>query len=168
MIGQLGNGRFLIRDGRRVRFWKDMWCGEKALCRSFSTLFNMAVYEGALVKDVWECSREGGGWSPCFNGSFNDWELREVENFLHAIQPLKVLANREDKLILRGSISGNYAVKLMYEMLNQPATLPLPFPDQSIWNPMVPLKVGFFAWEAFWGKVLTRDQLKRRGRPLAN
>ena len=26
----------------------------------------------------------------------------------------------------------------------------------------------FFAWEAFWGKVLTQDQLKRRGWILAN
>ena len=33
---------------------------------------------------------------------------------------------------------------------------------------MVPLKVGFFAWEASWGKVLTLDQLKKRGRSLAN
>ena len=25
----------------------------------------------------------------------------------------------------------------------------------------MPTKVGFFAWEAFWGKVLTLDQLKK-------
>ena len=68
-----------------------------------------------------------------------------MENFLHAIQSLKVFANMVDKLILRGSSFGNYLVKLMYEMLNRPGTLRLPFPDQSIWNPMVPLKVGFFA-----------------------
>ncbi|RVW71739.1 ADP-ribosylation factor 1 [Vitis vinifera] len=34
--------------------------------------------------------------------------------------------------------------------------------------PCVPTKVGFFAWEAYWGKVLTQDQLKRRGWILAN
>ena len=32
----------------------------------------------------------------------------------------------------------------------------------------VPSKVGFFTWEASWGKVLTLDQLKRRGWTLAN
>ncbi|RVW50950.1 hypothetical protein CK203_071256 [Vitis vinifera] len=31
-----------------------------------------------------------------------------------------------------------------------------------------PTKVGFFAWEASWRKVLTLDQLKRRGWNLAN
>ncbi|RVW47606.1 hypothetical protein CK203_073732 [Vitis vinifera] len=32
-----------------------------------------------------------------------------------------------------------------------------------IWSLCVPPKVGFFAWEASWGKTLTLDQLKRRG-----
>ena len=86
-------------DGRRVSFWKDVWCGEEALGRSFPTLFNMVVNKDALVRDVWDSSRERGGWIPCFDRSFNDWELREVENFLHAIQPLKVFASREGKLI---------------------------------------------------------------------
>ena len=30
----------------------------------------------------------------------------------------------------------------------------------------MPTKVGFFAWEASWGWILTLDQLKRRGRAL--
>ena len=28
--------------------------------------------------------------------------------------------------------------------------------------------MGFFAWEASWGRILTLDMLKRRGRVLAN
>ena len=28
--------------------------------------------------------------------------------------------------------------------------------------------MGFFAWEAVWGRILTLDMLKRRGRVLAN
>ena len=32
----------------------------------------------------------------------------------------------------------------------------------------MPTRVGFFAWKASWGKVLTLDQLKKRGRALAN
>ena len=30
------------------------------------------------------------------------------------------------------------------------------------------IQVGLFTWEASWGKVLTLDQLKKRGRELAN
>ena len=35
------------------------------------------------------------------------------------------------------------------------------FPYRLVWNP-VPVKIGVFAWEAVWDKVLTLDQLKRR------
>ena len=35
-------------------------------------------------------------------------------------------------------------------------------------EPYILTKVGFFAWEASWGKVLTLDQLKHRGRVLVN
>ena len=42
------------------------------------------------------------------------------------------------------------------------------FPRQVIWNLWVPSKVNFFAWEAIWGKVLTLDQLQKRGWSLIN
>ena len=68
-----------------------------------------------------------------------------MENFLQAIQPWRVVSNKEDGLILKGSNLGIYSVKLMYEVLNCPAFVSRPFPTLSIWNPLVPLKVGFFA-----------------------
>ena len=37
------------------------------------------------------------------------------------------------------------------------------FPSSLVWNPWVPKRVSFFAWEAIWGRILTMDQLKRRG-----
>ena len=32
-----------------------------------------------------------------------------------------------------------------------------------VWNPWVPMRVSFFAWETIWKKILTFDQQKRRG-----
>ena len=29
------NAKFVISDGSRVSFWKDVWVGEEALCRAF-------------------------------------------------------------------------------------------------------------------------------------
>ena len=37
-----------------------------------------------------------------------------------------------------------------------------------LWNPHVPSLIGFFAWEAWWDKVLTFSQLKKRGFHLAS
>ena len=42
------------------------------------------------------------------------------------------------------------------------------FPYVGIWRAYVPPKVAFFAWEASWGKILTLDQLQRKGYSLEN
>jgi hypothetical protein len=37
------------------------------------------------------------------------------------------------------------------------------FPWKSIWRTKAPPRVAFFAWTAAWGKILTVDNLRRRG-----
>ena len=109
---------------------------------AYSTLFSLAVRKEALIREVLYISNEGG-WTPCFSRPFNDWEVTEVENFLPMIQPWRVVSNREDRMVLKGSNLGIYSVKLLYEVLNHTASRS--FPAISVWNPLVPLKVGFFA-----------------------
>lgn len=41
------------------------------------------------------------------------------------------------------------------------------FPKRMVWDQRVPTKICFSAWEAWWDKVMTLDQLRRRGIPLA-
>ena len=69
-------------------------------------------------------------------------------------------------MLWNASKNGIFSVKSLYNTLDSGGAVP--FPWRIIWSPCVPTKVGFFAWEASWGKVLTQDQLKRRGWILAN
>ena len=157
---------FIVGNGRRVQFWKDAWCGEVALCTLFPSLFALAVHKEASVVDTWDCSRDVRGWSPHFIRLFNDWELEEVERFFLFLPNKKVLHTLEDKIFLREAKGGLFSVSFVYQHLfDIEAHL---FPSKLIWNSKVPTKVGFFVWEASWGRILTLDQLKRRDRALAN
>ena len=61
----------------------------------------------------------------------------------------------EDKLLLKGARGGGFFVRQMYKGLDlSPDTV---FPFRSIWNYLVPPKIGFFAWEASWGNMLTLE-----------
>ena len=51
--------------------------------------------------DVWDNSRDAGGWSPHFIRMLNDWELEEVERFLLILYNKKVMHTLEDKLFFR-------------------------------------------------------------------
>ncbi|RVW41946.1 putative ribonuclease H protein [Vitis vinifera] len=44
---------FVVGNGKRIKFWKDIWCGDEPLCVSFPSLFALAVSKDAWVKDVW-------------------------------------------------------------------------------------------------------------------
>ena len=43
---------------------------------------------------------------------------------------------------------------------------PVTFPWKAIWGAHAPRRVSFFAWAATWGRILTTDNLKRRGYQL--
>ncbi|RVW72705.1 hypothetical protein CK203_056739 [Vitis vinifera] len=106
----LNNVSFSVGDGKRVRFWKDIWCGNISLCEAFPSLYDLVVSKDAWVADCWDSTGEEGGWNPCFLRPFNDWEMEECSLF----------------------------------------------PWKIIWCPYVPTKVGFFAWEASWGRFLLK------------
>ena len=57
----------------------------------------------------------------------------------------------KDKMIWKGDASGCYTVKAYFNRLE--GVPPYLVPIKMLWNPYVPSKVGFFTWEAWWGKV---------------
>ena len=72
----------------------------------------------------------------------------------------------EEKILWDVNKKGQYIVKANYmHMENERIDN---YPVGLIWNNWVPPKVSVFTWEVWWGKVLTGDQLKRRGFQLAN
>ena len=157
---------FVVGNGQRVKFWKDFWCGNEPLCVSFPSLFALAVFKYAWVKDVW-CSNEGGGsWTPLFSIPFNDWELDEVCRFFLALYRKRVQQAVDDRVIWRETKCGKFSVKSLYKSL---VLGPLAsFPLSAIWKVYLQPRVSFFGWEATWGKALILDQLQKRGWALAN
>ena len=53
---------------------------------------------------------------------------------------------QHNKISIAAPITDGFSVRQMYRKLM--FSPPLDFPSRSIWNPIVPPKLGFFAWEA--------------------
>ena len=73
---------------------------------------------------------------------------------------------RKIRWFVHGQKNGKFTVKVFFSTLESRSTVL--FSTSMIWNSWVPPKVSFFAWEATWAKVLTLDDLRRRGWCLAN
>lgn len=72
----------------------------------------------------------------------------------------------EDKLAREGSKDGVLLLRSLHLVSENGGEKS--FPAKAIWKPWVPPNMCFFNWEASWGKVLTLNQVKQKGRPLAN
>ena len=129
-------------------------------------MFILVVQKDAMVADLWNCFRKEEGWSPTFLRSFNDCEMEEMEIFLSSIHRKKIKPWIKDKLLLKGSSNGKFSIRTMYRGLDLSPKIDFPF--RSVWNSVVPSKISFFAWKASWKNMITLDQLKRRGRAVAN
>ncbi|RVW89280.1 hypothetical protein CK203_032620 [Vitis vinifera] len=117
----------------------------------------------------WRCGilwGEEGGWNPRFSRPFNDWEVIWWSGSFRQFKGRGYLWTQRIGCFGKRLRNGKFFVKSLYGALETRNSVP--FPWSIIWSPCVPSKVGFFAWEALWGKVLTLDQLKRKGWTLAN
>ena len=157
---------YQVGNGRRVKFGKDKWCGDEPLCESFPSLYSISLSKDAWVSDVWNPDSDGEGWTPLFSRAFNDWKIEMVECFIFKIQAFRVQREDEDRVVWMTSKSGDSSVKSLYSIL-EPEDSHL-FPCNSIWRVKAPPKVAFFAWEASWAKILTLEQVQRRGYSMAN
>ena len=63
---------FIVGNGRKVKFWKDLWCEDQTLKDDFPNLFWLAVNKDVWVFDAWEEGREVGSWNPLFSRHFNN------------------------------------------------------------------------------------------------
>ena len=154
---------FSLVNCRRLRFWTEVLCGDEALCDSFPSLYALAVNKKGLVADLWDSTKKERGWFPRFIRSFNDWELDEILCLLNIIQGKQIIENQEDLMFFKENKDGNFSMKLLFKALDRSENVV--FPHKFIWNSWVITKVGFFAWEGSWGKVLTLDHLKNKGKP---
>ena len=95
-----------LGHGRRVRFWKDIWCGDTLLSISFPSLFAIATSKEAWVCDVWEHTNFGGCWNPRFVTNFQDRELGCVEAFLLRLHGKSVSREVDDKVVWMATKGG--------------------------------------------------------------
>ena len=126
---------FMVGNGRRMRFWKDNWCGALPFCVYFPSLFALAVSKDAWVNDVWSSTNGGGSWSPDFSRPFNDWEVDEVDRFLLSLNRKSVQRDEEDRVLWKETKCGKFSVTSLYKALEPSSTIS--FPSNIIWKSCV-------------------------------
>ncbi|XP_059669320.1 uncharacterized protein LOC132314474 [Cornus florida] len=153
--------RFKVRNGRHVRFWEDLWCGDRLLSHSFPRLYSIATNKHVFVIDCYHLDNNGVTWDMRFRWSFQDWEMEEVSSFLDILYRQKDIGRGCDDILWVPLAHGRYDVRSMFIHLSN--FVGSEFPWKSVWCSKAPLRIAFFVWTATLGKILTLDNLRKRG-----
>lgn len=150
---------FILGDGKDTPFWTARWCGDMHLRNRFPILYAASANYSITVNT----------WSLCFSNQPNlgfdslssPHELSELYDLTVISNTLVLSFNRHDDLSWRWTSSGKFSVRtaaefLMFDGINN---CNLPF----LWNLKIPLRVKIFLWLADRNKLLTADNLRKRG-----
>jgi hypothetical protein len=153
--------------GNRIQFWHDNWCGNVPLKTQFPVLFACSLDKDASIASSLVNSGGNGGrtWDILFIRDFKDWVVDQVLtffNFIHSRIPISVGSN---SMHWRPQQHGVFDTKSFYHVID--GTQDIKFPWKAIWRVKAPRRVSFFGWLAAWGKILTCDNLMRRGYTMA-
>jgi hypothetical protein len=90
--------RFDPGVGSRIRFWDDVWCGDRPLKVAFPKPFNIASFKEASIADNVERSNGAIQWNIQFTRLIHDWEVEVLASFYWCLHSCKLREDGEDKL----------------------------------------------------------------------
>jgi len=134
--------RFEVGDGSHIRFWHDLWCGDRPLKLGYPTLFSIARSPDAWVVD--NLSVVGGiaHWNVLFTHNVQDWEVEMVMSFFEQLYSIRVRHGEVHRAVWTLSKRRNFEVKSFYKALVCHETTS--FPWKGIWHVKAPTRVAFF------------------------
>lgn len=151
---------FSIRDGKKVDFWNDIWCDHLSLRISHWEIFDKVTSRNLRVHECW--NGNGWRWHKIMAGfSFtSQTDNTLAQQFMDSVNAL-ALTNCLDDVRWRWTPSEIFLVRSLYLFVQDGGVAVKRY--DRMWKMRSPLKVKIFVWLVLKNKVLTADNLLKRG-----
>ena len=155
--------RFRVNNGEKVIFWESRWVDNIALKYALPELYQISAnkeYTVARILSKFRTSHIGLFSIQSITSFVANLISLQLHKFINIMESLDL--NSEDNDILWSSSADNiFSVKTCYNQLND-GGLRFQF-RLNIWKSCVPLKINFFAWLVTYDKILSRENLTKKG-----
>jgi hypothetical protein len=112
--------RFDPGEGSKIRFWDDVWCGDRPLKVAFPGFNVQSIadsFKEASIADNLERANGAIQWNIQFTRLIHDWEVEVLASFYRSLYSCKLREDGEDKLWWVPSRKGGFEVKSFYRAL---------------------------------------------------
>jgi hypothetical protein len=139
-----------------VRFWEVIWVGNSSLAIQFWDIYSIVNEQNKTLAELWDGVNLKCTFRRCVDSRvFQLW--KEVVSIASTI----VLTGEDDALVWQYQSSGLYSSQSLYKIINFRGVVPIYLP--AMWKLTIPHRVPFFLWLVSKNKLLTRDNLEKRG-----
>jgi len=157
-----GNLSIKLGNGRRVKFWQDVWLLSRPLKAEFPRLFRKSSQQNDFIANMGWYEGTTWRWTLAWNREFTLADQQQLERLLDMLQHHYPTRQSDD------SIQWCKKSKLSIKDLTAKASQLIPnraIVDSlvsTVWKNIAPPKVEFMVWLALLGKLNTRDMLERK------
>ncbi|KAK8604578.1 hypothetical protein V6N13_099514 [Hibiscus sabdariffa] len=133
-----------------------------ALKTSFPRIYGLEVKKSGKVVEFDTKINGRWVWSIDIRRELFTWELNLWEEFRNTINKATSGSGESDNMIWIGTSNGTYTTILYCEKLSTIASTTDRVWKQ-VWTGLAPPKVEGFLWKVIHGRILTLDELAKRG-----
>ena len=145
----------IIGNGKSTRFWEDIWVGQQPLSQSFPRLYNICYSHDVTVNRVIESNFDCLKFRRFLREETKDMWCNLIDTCSHVR-----LTNSSDRVRWLLTRSGTFSVKSLYSFL---IAKRVSIPYRKLWNLKLPLRIKVFCWILIKDRILTKENLKKRG-----
>jgi hypothetical protein len=150
--------KWYVGNGKLIKFWEDVWFGNSPLATQYWDIYYIVNQQTKTISDLWD----GSQLRCTFRRTFTAELLVQWQEIL-VIASTIYFTDSEDQLIWQFESNGVYSSQSMYALVNFRGVKQIFLP--AIWKLKIPPRIQVFLWLFSQNKVMTRDNLRRRGMP---
>ena len=156
--------RLKVGNGRRIRFWENVWCDDISLANRFEDLYRISLNTNCSIAEmlVPHVGSTHYGWDLRFYRNLHDRELDSYALLTVFLDTVHLHEHLADTRVWLPDNSGGFSSKSAFVALQQEDG----FQDfrfyKFIWKSCIPIRVKFFAWSLSLEKINTNDVLQHK------
>lgn len=153
---------YKLGNGKHIQFWNDRWI-QGPLKERYRVLYEQSGNKNGSVHEI----KGEGNWNFCL-GSHVSEEVQTQEQLLREEleQQGQLREDQEDEVVWKWTKEGKFTVKSFYnERVGGPY---IGMEISKVWTIKAPTRVQVFIWFMLQDKILTIQNLKRRGWEMPN
>lgn len=149
---------YVVRDGKKARFWRDVWLGACPLSVVYSNIFAICNDQ---EQTVWGVLRNNE-INLSFRRSFGRVEVEEWQQLISQRREVQ-LQEGPDTVTWGLEKRGNFTTASLYKEITFPGMINRDL--MSLWKAKIPMKIKFFLWSIYSDCLPSAEQLVKRNWP---